>query len=342
MSTIVSIENTDKYDETITITSEMISGIAPDVAKVGLKKGQKVTYDDLIAGSIISSGADAIQALSIYSNNSLKNTVGLMNSKASELGLKNTNFTNVVGLYNEYNYSSAYDMSQILQYALKNERFKKIFTSDTYETSYGKKLKSTINKYNSKIKKDISFIKGSKTGYIRKAGYCLASIATINDVDYLLITLNAYNDSTAHLEDSIKIYEYFSNNYKYSEILKKGEVIYTLDTYNSTIDKYEIKAPYDKTMFLKNDFKKEDLEYKYNGKEIVSYQDNKGDKLGTLKVLYEGEELDSFDVYLETDLSFSLDKYFVKYKVIIILLTALISTIVVSLIVRFKIKSKAY
>ena len=340
MSAIVSIENAKEYDETITRTNEMISGIAPDVSKIGLKKGQKVTYDDLLAGTLIASGADAVQSLSIYSNGSLKNTISLMNDKVSELGLKNTNFTNVVGLYNEYNYSSAYDMAQILMYALKNERFKKIFTSDTYELSYGKKLNSTISKYNKKTKHDISYIKGSKTGYIRKAGYCLASIATINDIDYLLVTLNAYNDSTAHLEDSIKIYDYFSNNYKYFDLYKKGDNIYSLKTYNSTIDEYIIQAPHDKKVFLKNDFDKSKLKYKYNGKEIVSYLDNKGDKLGSLKVYYEDEELDSFDIYLDTTLSFSLDKYFIKYKVVIMVLIALISIIVVSLTVRYRIKTR--
>ena len=145
MSTIVSIENAKDYNSDITITSDMISGIAADVAKVGLKKGQKVKYDDLIAGSLISSGADAIQALSIYSNGTLKNTIGLMNTKVSELGLKNSNFTNVVGLYDKYNYSSAYDMAQILKYALKNDRFKKIFTSNIIKHKEENVIKSWFN-----------------------------------------------------------------------------------------------------------------------------------------------------------------------------------------------------
>ncbi len=340
MSTIVSIENAKDYNSDITITSDMISGIAADVAKVGLKKGQKVKYDDLIAGSLISSGADAIQALSIYSNGTLKNTIGLMNTKVSELGLKSSNFTNVVGLYDKYNYSSAYDMAQILKYALKNDRFKKIFTSNTYEMSYGKKISSSISKYNKKAKQDISYILGSKTGYIKKAGYCLASIATINDVNYLLITLNAYNDSTAHIDDSIKIYEYVSKNYDYIDIFKEGDVIYTIDTYNSTIDKYEVKAPYTKTLFLNKDFDKDNLKYNYDGNESVSYLNKKGEKLGKIQVMYNDEQIDEFDVVLDSELSFSLDKYFVKYKVILILFTAIIATIVVGLIVRVKIKSK--
>ena len=66
----------------------------------------------------------------------------------------------------------------------------------------------------------------------------------------------------------------------------------------------------------------------------------KGEKLGKIQVMYNDEQIDEFDVVLDSELSFSLDKYFVKYKVILILFTAIIATIVVGLIVRVKIKSK--
>ena len=156
----------------------------------------------------------------------------------------------------------------------------------------------------------------------------------------MLITLNAYNDSTAHIDDSIKIYEYVSKNYDYIDIFKEGDVIYTIDTYNSTIDKYEVKAPYTKTLFLNKDFDKDNLKYNYDGNESVSYLNKKGEKLGKIQVMYNDEQIDEFDVVLDSELSFSLDKYFVKYKVILILFTAIIATIVVGLIVRVKIKSK--
>ena len=100
MSVIVSIENNKDFDSKIKITKDMIGGIASDVYKVGLKKDNSVTYDDLLYGSILASGADAVQALSIYSCGSVEKTVELMNKKVAELGLKHTHFTNVIGLYN--------------------------------------------------------------------------------------------------------------------------------------------------------------------------------------------------------------------------------------------------
>ena len=342
MSVIVSIENNKDFDSKITITDKMISGIASDVYKVGLKKGTKVTYDDLLYGSIIASGADSVQALAIYSCGSLDNALKLMNAKAKELGLEHTNFTNVVGLYGEKNYSTASDMAQILKYALKNERFKKVFTTKEYTMSYDKKknIKSTLTWFNKSAKQDVSFITGSKTGHIKAAGYCLASTATINDIDYLLITLNAYNDSTAHIKDSIKIYKYFGDNYGYKTIFNEGDEVIKLKLLNAEKDEYIVKTPYKKEMYVKNDFDVEKVKLNYEGKKELSSLNRKGSKIGKVTVTYEDKELDSFDCILNESVVFSLDKYLANYKFYIVLFIFVVCTAVVGLMVRIKIKKQ--
>ena len=342
MSVIISIENNKDFDSKITITKDMISGIASDVYKIGLKKGTRVTYDDLLYGSIIASGADAVQALSIYSCGSIEKTLELMNKKVEELGLKNTHFTNVVGLYGEQNYSSAYDMAQILKYALKNEKFKEVFNTQKYTMSYDKKktLTSTISKFNKNAKEDISFITGSKTGHINAAGYCLASTANINNVDYLLITLNAFKDSTAHIKDSVKIYKYFGDNYGYKTIFSEGDELLSLPTINAEQEEYIIKAPYTKELYLRNDFDKDKVEFSYDGKKELTSLNRKGHKIGTMKVMYGDEELDSFDVMLNENITFSLDKYLANYKYYIIGAIFIICVVVVGLMVQGRIKAQ--
>jgi len=342
MSTIVSIENNKDFDSKITITEDMIKGIAPDVYKVGLKKGTKVTYDDLLYGSILASGADSIQALSIYSCGSIENTVKLMNDKAKELGLKNTNFTNVIGLYNENNYSSAYDMAQILKYALKNETFRKVFTTKTYTMSYDKKktVNSTLVGFNKKAKQDVSFITGSKTGHIKAAGYCLASTATINDIDYLLITLNAFNDSTAHIKDSIKIYKYFGDNYGYKTIFNEGDEITRLKTINAVKDEYIVKAPYTKEVYLPNSYDPSKLEFFYNGKNELNSLNWKGSTVGTITAKYENKDLDTFNVVLSENIEFSLDKYLAHYGYYILAFIFVVCVGTVGIMVHRRIKAQ--
>lgn len=96
---------------------------------------QKVTYNDLLYGMFLASGADATRAISISISKSEEQFVELMNKKAQELNLKNTHFTNTVGLDDENHYSTLNDVAIILKGALKNKKFKEIFTTDSYTFS---------------------------------------------------------------------------------------------------------------------------------------------------------------------------------------------------------------
>lgn len=319
MTAIVAIENNDNFDKKVTITYDMLKDIEWDVSVVGFSKGETVTYNDLLYGTLMCSGADAVNALAIDTSGSIKEFVNLMNKKVDELGLKNTKFANPVGLFDINNYSSAYDTAQILKYALKNEKFKEVFTAKKYTFSNGKEAKSTIEHYNKKANKDINYITGSKTGYISKAGYCLASTATINNIDYLLVTLNAFNDSTAHITDSAKIYEYFSQNYGYQNIVNKDDIIVTLDTLYSKEKNVDIKSNINKNYYLKNDFNKDDITYKYDGINEISYFTKKGTKLGKVDIIYDNEILDSFDLIYNESLKFSLLSYLLGHKILTLL-----------------------
>ena len=228
MTILVSIENIEDFEKEVTITKEMLSGIASDVSVAGFKRGEKLTYNDLLYGAMLPSGADACHALAISIAGSKENFVKLMNEKVKELKLENTNFVNTVGLYDKNHYSSAYDMAQILIYALKNEKFKNVFQTKNVTLTNGKELKSTLQYYS---KEDTSIISGSKTGYIKVAGRCLVSTSTVEDVNYLLVTLNAFSsDKSVHVQDHLKIYNYYKDNYKYHTYLDEDDVLVTLST----------------------------------------------------------------------------------------------------------------
>lgn len=307
MTVILAIENETNYDKKVIIKSEMIDDIAWDVAVAGFKAGDVVTFNDLLYGAMLPSGADAVQALAHVVSGNREDFVKLMNNKVLELGLENTHFENVVGLYSKDNYSSAYDMAQILIYALKNEKFKEVFTTREYTFSNGKKTMSTISHYNKNSNIDVSFITGSKTGYISDAGYCLASTATLNGVDYLLVTLNAFDDVSApHIKDANKAYTYYDKNYKYMNIVSKDDVIVKLKTIYAKEEEISIPAQYESEYYLKKSFDKKDLVYEYDGLNEVSYFTAKGTLLGNVKIKYNDEVLDEFELYYNEVLSFSL------------------------------------
>lgn len=322
MTTIVAIENIKDFDKNVTITKEMFKDIAWDVSVAGFKVNDKVTYNDLLYGAILPSGADAVNALALSVSGSYEDFVKLMNKKVNELKLKHTHFSNVTGLYSEENYSSAYDMAQILKYALKNKKFKKVFETKKYTFTTGKTVKSTIEHYNSRIgSKNISYITGGKTGYINASGYCLATTAKIDNVNYLLITLNADNTKTApHIEDAITTYEYYSENYGNKIIVDKNDEVVTLKAKNSKEKQINIKANTIIEKYLKNGFDKNKIKYNYEGVKKVSYFTKKGTKLGTVEVIYNDAILDKFDLIYSQTLTFSLFSFIWNNLLLIIFL----------------------
>ena len=330
MTVLVAIENNDDYSKQITITKQMISGIARDVSTYGFKEGQVVTIDDLLYASLLRSAADAVNSLAYVTSGSIDAFIDLMNQKASELGLENTHFTNAIGLYHADNYSTAADTAKILIYALQNEKFKEVFTASEHQLTTGGTVRRTVNYYNNKLGIDMSYLTGAKTGHIKAAGYCLASTATLNDVDYLLVTLNAYNDSTAHLKDANSIYTYYRDNYGYHELVNENDIVTTVKTKFAKEKSVDVKAGISYKKYMKNDFDKSKVTFVYDGPKEVMYDiiDNK--KLSNVKVLYDGEEVYNFDLMFNKTLTFDLLSYLLYYKYYTI---AGISTIVVLIVV---------
>lgn len=223
MTAIVAIENVYNLDETIMITGEIYDKIyAENGATAGFLAYEDVTYRDLLYGTLLSSGAECCLTLANYISGSEWDYVQLMNEKAQELGMSDTNFTNVCGFHDANHYTTAADISLLLQYALKNETFFEIFTSESYYTETdqhpsGITLSSTMF-----TTMDSPYITGGKmlggkTGFTDQAGLCLASIAEIDGEYYTLVTMGApgsHYTEPMHIDDALVIYERISEDYE--------------------------------------------------------------------------------------------------------------------------------
>ena len=258
MTAIVSIEHIDNLDEKLILTNDIFSSLTNDLSFAGFKPNEEITYRDLLYGALLPSGADATHSLAIFISGSEEEFVKLMNEKAKEIGMINTNFTNTIGIEdnNNMHYSTVKDVALLLKYSLKNKEFKKIFTTEKYTTSDNLlNFKSTKLKMSEKNGIDLSFIKGSKTGYTSKAGLCLASIANYNNVNYLLVTAGAdyKTNKINHFLDAKNIYEYYFTNYGYKKILKKDQVLKKIKTkYKEDVNIIQNKNI---ELYLKNDIK---------------------------------------------------------------------------------------
>ena len=336
MTTIVAIENIKNLDDQVTITSDMLKGLKEENAYViNLQVGEKVTYNDLLYGTFLASGADAARGLSYGISGSDSKFVELMNNKAKELNLTKTHFTNATGLDTKDQSSTVDEVAKMLQYALKNEKFKEIFYAESYTFSNKKHtVKSSLKETASYYKLDASNIQGGKTGYTTNAGRCLASVAydKENDITYMFVTTNAViNPKYYHVKDAIDTYNYYFTNYKYHNLIDSNEKILTLNTKYAKEHAIDFISDKDYKVYYENIFNKDDVVLKYDGIEllqpkIIKNNLKKGFKLGTLSVIYNDKTYHTIDIVLKDDIKFSILEfvyvnrlYFVLGIVLIIL-----------------------
>lgn len=313
MTAIVALEKIKDIDSKVIMTNDMFYRLIEENASVaGFKVGEEVTYEDLLYGLMLPSGADAAQALAISTYGSIDNFVDAMNKKAKDLNLKNTKFSNPAGFDSTDNYSSVFDVSIILKYSLKNYNFKEVFTADKYTTS---NKQHTFLSTRVKSNFDSSFLDGSKTGFTYDAGLCLASIAHHNNVNYLLVTAKApYNNRLNHLIDAKEIYSYYFNNYDEITILNRDDKIVTLNIKDKyTIDYYMNE---DIKKYIKKDCT---ITKEYIGKENID-DVVLNDKVGDYIVKCDGEEIYSKDIYLVID-NTKIKKNNNYFTIVIVVLT---------------------
>lgn len=327
MTVLVALQQIDDMKQTVTLTPNVFEGLKEANASVaGFEIGQVVTYEDLLYGSFLPSGADATNALAINLTGNIDNFVALMNEEAKKLGMLNTHFANTNGLDDKNHYSTVNDVAVLLKKALENEEFKKIFSTKKYLTSdHTLTFYSTLNRTLDTYNIDADYIVGGKTGYTLDAGRCLASLAydEVNDISYLLVTAKApTTTSYYHVLDAKNIYEYYFENYKYFDLVKENQEITKVKTKYAKEKEIIIEPSSTIKKYLKSDFDVNNLEIKYVGEEVITYNTKLGSKLGTVYINYQGKVMDNFDVFLNQALHFSLFA-FIKDNIIIITLMIL-------------------
>jgi D-alanyl-D-alanine carboxypeptidase (penicillin-binding protein 5/6) len=215
MTAIVAIENLSDLKEEIKLTDSTFQGLyEADASMAGFQPDEQVRAIDLLYGVMLPSGAECCVALADQIAGSEQNFVKLMNQKAADLGMDNTNFENTTGLPNENHYTTVKDLAILLSYALQNDTFREIITSSRYSTpptnkhpdgiTFYSTMFIELNKLNNQSIADGNIL-GGKTGYTDAAGLCLASLAQIGDEEYILITVGArenYNNVT----DAVAVY----------------------------------------------------------------------------------------------------------------------------------------
>lgn len=163
-----------RMDDDVTITEDAWSKKYTDSSKMFIEVGRTIKVRDLVQGIIIQSGNDACVAMAIHLAGTQEGFVSVMNNYAAQLGLKDTHFSNVHGLFDELNYSSAYDMALLGRAIIRD-------LPDEYPIYSQKEFTfNGIKQYNrNRLLWDKSInVDGIKTGHLSQVGYNLVTSAT--------------------------------------------------------------------------------------------------------------------------------------------------------------------
>ena len=170
MTAVVFLEDNPDLSREITIERSDVYAASTTY----LRANDRLTLSEVLHLTLIASDNAGARALARVSHGGGASFVERMNEKAIELGLESTSFADPSGL-NPANVSSAYDLSRLITFASADERISPIMRTASY-TAHTSRRTIPIRNTNHLVREGNVDVLGGKTGFISKAGYCLATL----------------------------------------------------------------------------------------------------------------------------------------------------------------------
>jgi D-alanyl-D-alanine carboxypeptidase (penicillin-binding protein 5/6) len=280
-------------------------------SQIWLEVGEKMSVEELLKAVIVASANDACTALGEYVAGSSTAFVKMMNDRAKELGLENTNFENCTGLDDDTvsHYSCAYDLAVIATQVMKHSIVKK------YSTIWLDSLRNGETELNNtnKLVNSYDGITGLKTGTTSNAGFCVCATAMRDGMNLVAVVLGSDTsekrfDTAGYLLDyGFANYEILNPNLDKSKLKAVKVVQGTVKSITPVVDG-KTKLCIEKGSA--------NISYKYSIKSQVNAPIKKGTKLGTVKIISDKKEIGSLTVVSNVDVNkISLNDIFVSLLV---------------------------
>lgn len=249
-----------------------------------------VTIEDLLRGIIVVSGNDACVALAEAIAGSEENFSDLMNEKAKEIGLTNTNFSNSSGINDPQNYSTVRDIALMSKYLIKNypkyyEYFKE--TEFTWDRTGGEPI--TQGNRNPLLYKRIG-ADGIKTGYLDSEKYSLAA-SVVGDERRIISVISGFSTKKDRSNDSFKIITWALRNTNTYKIALANESKFMFDVWLGK--KTEVAGYVKEDLYVtinKNELK--DLKVSLNYAGPIKAPVSKDQEIGILKIETKNDKLE--------------------------------------------------
>lgn len=205
MTTLVALESGKDLEEVITVNEK---AVGLEGAKIKLLKDERLPFKELVRGAMISSGNDAALATALHvADGDEQKFVEMMNTKATELGLENTQFKNPHGLDAPGHHSTAKDLAKLLSAALEYDSFREMISTERDEVAAVNADTTHVFKNTNKLLDSAyPYMKGGKTGFTDNAGFCLVALSEKDGKEVISVVLgsdlngNQFQDTKAMVE----------------------------------------------------------------------------------------------------------------------------------------------
>ncbi|MGO4697613.1 D-alanyl-D-alanine carboxypeptidase family protein [Paenibacillus sp. 2TAB26] len=263
-------------------------------SQIFLEPGEEMTVDDMIKGIALASGNDASVAMAEKLAGTEQQFVTMMNERAQQLGMNDTQFSNPNGLPVANHFSSAHDIAVMSRELLKHSEVTK------YTGLYQDYLRKTSAKpfwlvNTNKLVRFYSGADGLKTGFTSEAKYCLSATARRDDMRVIAVVMGEPDTKTRNAEVS-QMFDYTFAQYMNHSIIKEGESMGTLKIEKGTAAELPLVAKHAYSVLLKKGSPTKDIRYELKIAGPLKAPVQIGQPIGKL-VVYQGDQvLKEFDV----------------------------------------------
>ena len=215
LTCLLGCENLDMNAQ-VTLSQQAAYGIEAGSSTIYGDAGEVFTVEQCLMGLMLESANEMALAIGEEVSGSVKKFVELMNTRATQLGCKNTHFNNPNGLPDETHVTTANDMAKIAKAAWQNTRCRKFFTTYLYQippTNIFTETRYLLNHHKMMAGRDYAYdgVLGGKTGYTDAAGSTLITYAKRGNMTLVAVVLNSVNGAWS---DTASLLDYGFNNFE--------------------------------------------------------------------------------------------------------------------------------
>lgn len=264
-------------------------------SQIYLPADVKIKLEKLLEAVSMASANDASVAVAEAVGGSYNNFIAMMNERANELGMENTNFVNSTGLPAENHYSTARDISIMARELIKHKKVLE-WTSTWLDYIELPEREAMVVNTNELIKK-YDGLDGLKTGHTQEAGFCLAGTAENNNMRLISVVLNG--DTVKEREEvTTKLMDYGFNTFRKTTVVEKDNKINNIVVSNGkkTVTTGTTENAY-KTLVKVG--QSDNIDSKVNLNEEIQAPIAKGDVLGKITILKNEEKVGTVNIVAE-------------------------------------------